>query len=97
MLTVLSGCAATGSEPGESGSGLRLPVTFHCDGGRSLTISTSDVGGIRVLSPRGQDVVLFPSPPDQDVRFQSPPYAINVDPEEALWIVTGKRPLSCKR
>ncbi len=97
LLTVLAGCTATGSAPGESGSGLRLPVTFSCDGGRTLTISTSADGGIRVLSPRGQDVVLYPSPAGQDVRFQAPPYAINVDPQEALWIVTGKRPLSCKR
>ncbi|MEX0343415.1 MAG: hypothetical protein AB3N20_00720 [Rhizobiaceae bacterium] len=54
-------------------------------------------GAIEVLSPRGIEVRLPASPPGQTARYGAPPYALVFDNREALWFVTGKRPLSCRR
>ncbi len=54
-------------------------------------------GAIEVLSPRGVEVRLPASPPGQTGRYGAPPYALVFDNREALWFVTGKRPISCRR
>lgn len=54
-------------------------------------------GQIKVHSPRGLDVTLPASPAGQNVRYGEPPYALVFDGREALWFVTGKPPLNCRR
>lgn len=54
-------------------------------------------GAIEVLSPRGIEVRLPASPPGQTARYGVAPYALVFDNREALWFVTGKRPISCRR
>ncbi len=53
--------------------------------------------GISVISPRGLELDLPASPPGQSVRFGESLYAVVIEGSEALWMVSGKVPITCRR
>lgn len=95
-VTALSGCISEGLESaGRPGSMPRL-ATYSCDGAGPLRVE--NLGrSVKLLTPRGLEVTLPASPPDSTTRYGEPPYALVLDGREALWFVTGKEPLTCRR
>lgn len=92
---LLSGCVSGGGnidtvlgQPGYS--------VYQCGSDGRLRVRRL-AGAVEVESPRGVEVRLPASPPGQTARYGEPPYAVVFDNREALWFVTGKRPLSCRR
>ncbi|WP_367717221.1 hypothetical protein AB2N04_04015 [Nitratireductor sp. GISD-1A_MAKvit] len=94
----LAGCVATPNEraAGKSKLAFTGPVKLSCDDGMQMTI-TPRSGGISVVSPRGVELDLPASPPGQSVRFGEGLYAVVIEGGEALWMVSGKVPITCRR
>ncbi len=90
----LSGCVASIPVSTELGSGSRS--VYNCGSDGRLTVRRLG-GSVDVVSPRGIETRLPASPPGQSARYGTPPYALVIDRGEALWFVTGKRPIACKR
>lgn len=97
LLPILTACMA-------DGPGLRTLApnaqpalaTWRCDGGGTMTVRR--IGdAIEVNSPRGVDVTLPASPPGSRERYGEGLYAVVFNGREALWFVTGKPPLNCRR
>ncbi|WP_265516311.1 hypothetical protein [Nitratireductor luteus] len=97
LVALASGCAVPQGEAAPSeASPFASPTRFVCDADREMTILGAGES-LQIVSPRGVEVVLPPSPPGQQSRFQEPPYSLVVDDAEALWMVNGKSPIACKR
>ncbi|MFP1630602.1 hypothetical protein ACLB6G_02595 [Zhengella sp. ZM62] len=94
---VLSACMAGGAGLGSAASNVQPALTtWRCDGGGTMTVRrTGDA--IEVRSPRGVDVTLPASPPGSRERYGEGLYAVVFNGREALWFVTGKPPLNCRR
>ena len=90
----LASCVSGGPSD-DSGSQPRS-ATFRCEAEGSLKIQNKGTS-VTVVSPRGVEVTLPASPPGSRARYSAPPYALVLDGREALWFVTGKAPLACKR
>lgn len=71
-------------------------ATYSCDGGTEMTVEAVQ-DKVHVVSPRGLDVELPASPPTQHSRYGAPPYALVIEGTEALWMVSGKEPITCNR
>ncbi|WP_292898052.1 MULTISPECIES: hypothetical protein [unclassified Nitratireductor] len=94
----LAGCVAPSSQEANKATGLAFsgPVKLACDDGMEMTISPRR-GGISVVSPRGLELDLPASPPGQSVRYGESLYAVVIEGSEALWMVSGKVPITCRR
>lgn len=92
---LLAGCVASGSG---LDTALRQPgySIYSCGSDGRLSVRRLS-GAVEILSPRGVEVRLPASPSGQTARYGAPPYALVFDNREALWFVTGKRPISCRR
>ncbi|MCB1418874.1 MAG: hypothetical protein KDJ74_07675 [Notoacmeibacter sp.] len=100
VLPGLAGCLADGpagfDRSASPGAAQPRTASWRCDGG--TTMQVENLGSqIKVRSPRGLDLTLPASPPGQYTRYGEPPYALVFDGREALWFVTGKAPLNCRR
>ena len=97
LAPVLAGCVSEGAAlrplPTDAQPAL---ATWRCEGGGTMTVRR--VGdAIEVSSPRGVDVTLPASPPGSRERYGEGLYAVVFNGREALWFVTGKSPLNCRR
>lgn len=93
LAGLASGCLSDGGDDhGFESSRLH---SWHCGDDGRLTVRYL-AGAVDVNSPRGVEVRLPASPPGQTARYGEPPYALVIDGREALWFVTGKRPISCR-
>jgi hypothetical protein len=70
--------------------------TYRCDGDGEITLENFRTS-VHVVDVRGIDVELPAAPPDQTTRYGQPGYALILEKGTALWMVTGKRPVNCKR
>lgn len=70
--------------------------TYRCDGEGEITLENFRTS-VHVVDTRGVDVELPAAPPDQTVRYGQPGYALILEKGTALWMVSGKRPVNCKR
>ena len=97
LLPLLSACVADGPAMGvATGDAQPAMATWRCDGGGRMTVRR--VGEtVQVSSPRGVDVTLPASPPGSRERYGEGLYAVVFNGREALWFVTGKPPLNCRR
>lgn len=94
---ILAGCvAATPEKPDAAKPAFTGPVTLTCDDGMQMSI-TPKGSSISVVSPRGLELELPASPPGQHVRFGKSLYAVVIEGGEALWMVSGKVPITCRR
>ncbi|PHP68528.1 hypothetical protein CSC94_00515 [Zhengella mangrovi] len=96
-LPLLASCVAQGPAVRHvEGAGQPRVSSWQCDGGGTMTVTR--VGdAVQVNSPRGVDVTLPASPPGSRERYGEGLYAVVFNGREALWFVTGKSPLNCKR
>ncbi|MBZ0164861.1 MAG: MliC family protein [Notoacmeibacter sp.] len=95
-VTALSGCVSGGYESAGRPGAMPRIATYNCDGAGPLRVE--NLGrSVKLLTPRGLEVTLPASPPDSTTRYGNPPYALVLDGREALWFVTGKEPLACRR
>lgn len=98
MALLLSGCVSGQSDldGGLSTGPQPRKANWRCDGG--ATLSVENLGAqIKVMTPEGSEVLLPASPPGQNARYGEGMLALVFDGREALWFVTGKTPLNCKR
>ncbi|MAW89051.1 MAG: hypothetical protein CMJ42_21235 [Phyllobacteriaceae bacterium] len=97
LVPVLAACMADGPGLGSAAPNAQPALsTWRCDGGGTMTVRrTGD--SIEVRSPRGVDVTLPASPPGSRERYGEGLYAVVFNGREALWFVTGKPPLNCRR
>ncbi|EIM75186.1 hypothetical protein A33O_09299 [Nitratireductor aquibiodomus RA22] len=95
---ILAGCVSTPSGEAKKTTTLAFsgPVKLACDDGMEMTV-TPRSGGISVVSPRGVEIDLPASPPGQSVRYGESLYAVVIEGSEALWMVSGKVPITCRR
>ncbi len=96
FAAALTGCVSEGFQ--NPGNGMRAPrmATYQCDDGGTLRVENRG-NSVQLQTPRGVEVTLPASPPDSTSRYGDPPYALILDGREALWFVTGKHPLTCRR
>ncbi len=95
---LLAGCVSGPSDLDGTLSAGPQPrkASWRCDEGATLTVE--NLGSqIKVVTPEGTEVVLPASPPGQNARYGEGMLALVFDGREALWFVTGKTPLTCKR
>lgn len=71
-------------------------AAYNCGAEGSLTVENFQTS-VHVISSRGMDVELPASPPGSRSRYGEAPYALLLNGREALWLETGKSPLSCRR
>jgi hypothetical protein len=71
-------------------------ATYRCDGDGEITLENFRTS-VHVVDTRGVDVELPASPPNQTARYGEPGYALILERGTALWMVSGKRPVNCKR
>lgn len=98
LMPLICGCVVNGQARSKTEETTSVPrlVTYRCDGDTQMTVENGR-GKVHVLSPRGLDVELPASPPTQASRYGDAPYALVMERDEALWMVTGKMPLNCRR
>ena len=71
-------------------------ATYRCDGDGEITLENFRTS-VHVVDTRGVDVELPASPPNQTARYGQPGYALVLEKGTALWMVSGKRPVNCRR
>ena len=71
-------------------------ATYRCDGDSEITIEDFRTS-VHVVDAGSVDVELPAAPPDQTTRYGQPGYALILEKGTALWMVTGKRPVNCRR
>lgn len=99
VAPALAGCdqTATGStrrQPDEPG--MPAKATYRCEGGGTLGIERSG-SNVAVVAPDGEQLLLPASPAGQAMRYGEPPYALVLDPAEALYMKGGSEPVTCRR
>jgi len=70
--------------------------TYRCEEEGEITLENFRTS-VHVVDTRGLDVELPAAPPDQTTRYGQPGYALILEKGTALWMVSGKRPVNCKR
>ena len=88
--------AETSSNPTTGGTAQPRMATYSCGEDGSLTVESLG-SAVRVLGTDGSAVDLPASPPSQTARFGGANRAIVLEDGEALYMVSGKPTLSCKR
>jgi hypothetical protein len=71
-------------------------ATYRCDGNGEITLENFRTS-VHVVDTRGVDVELPAAPANQTARYGQPGYALILERGTALWMVSGKRPVNCKR
>jgi len=71
-------------------------ATYRCDEEGEITLENFRTS-VHVVDSQGTDVELPAAPPDQTTRYGQPGYALIIEKGTALWMVSGKRPVNCKR
>ncbi len=97
-IAALSACVAAKQTAGStSTAGLIQPryATYRCDGDGEIDLENFHTS-VHVVDSRGVDVELPASPPNQTARYGQPGYALVLEKNGALWMVSGKRPVNCK-
>jgi hypothetical protein len=97
MLLVLSACTPP-DPPSARAAAPTAPryATYRCDGDGEITLENFRTS-VHVVDTRGVDVELPAAPPNQTARYGEPGYALILERGTALWMVSGKRPVNCKR
>lgn len=71
-------------------------ATYSCGANGSLTIDNFR-SSVRLVDPEGESVELPAAPATQQSRYGQAPYALVLDGNEALYMKSGKEPLTCNR
>jgi CRISPR/Cas system-associated exonuclease Cas4 (RecB family) len=71
-------------------------ATYRCDGDSEITLENFRTS-VHVVDTRGVDIELPAAPPNQTSRYGEPGYALILEKSNALWMVSGKHPVNCKR
>lgn len=71
-------------------------AAYRCGAAGSLTIENFQTS-VHVIPSRGLAVELPASPPGSTSRYGEAPYALLLEGREALWMETGKKPVTCRR
>lgn len=80
----------------EAGGAQPRLATYDCGEGNRITVENSG-GSVRVSEPETADVVLPASPPAQRARYGVDGHALVLDGREALYMVAGRTPATCRR
>jgi hypothetical protein len=96
---LLSACVPP-DPPGGSVTAAMTPppryATYRCDADDEITLENFRTS-VHVVDTRGADVELPAAPPNQTTRYGQPGYALVLEKGTALWMVSGKRPVNCRR
>lgn len=93
-LVMTNGCTRSGElEPVEIQPRV---AAYRCGAHGSLTIENFQTS-VNVISSRGLAVELPASSPGSTSRYGEAPYALLLEGREALWMETGKEPITCRR
>jgi hypothetical protein len=84
--------------PGAGAAAVPAPryATYRCDGDGEIMLEDFRTS-VHVVDAKDVDVELPAAPPDQTTRYGQPGYALILEKGTALWMVTGKRPVNCRR
>ena len=98
MPLFLSACVPPDSPKNAIAQSTAVPryATYRCDGDGEITLENFRTS-VHVVDTRGVDVELPASPPSQMARYGQPGYALILEKGTALWMVSGKPPVNCKR
>ncbi|MDN2565707.1 hypothetical protein N1F89_05690 [Aquibium sp. A9E412] len=92
-----AGCTATGNDAApQTADPQPREATYRCEEEGDLAI-VNRRAAVDVVSPRGVEVTLPAAPAGQHSRYGAPPYALVLEGRDALWMATGKTPISCRR
>jgi hypothetical protein len=71
-------------------------ATYNCGPRGSLTIDNFRTS-VRLVAPEGDSIELPAAPATQQSRYGQTPYALVLDGNEALYMKSGKEPVTCNR
>jgi hypothetical protein len=94
----LSACVPPDSPKSAIAQSTAVPryAAYRCDGDGVITLENFRTS-VHVVDTRGVDVELPASPPNQTARYGQPGYALVLEKGTALWMVSGQRPVNCRR
>lgn len=80
----------------EAGAPQPSHATYNCGPRGSLTIDNFRTS-VRLVAPEGDSIELPAAPATQQSRYGQTPYALVLDGNEALYMKSGKEPVTCNR
>ncbi len=96
-VLALTACQSTAPSPYNAPEVAQPPIsTFHCDGGQTLTVRNYGAS-VNVTTGDGKSSDLPAVGNNSKSRFSLEQTAIVFDGTTALYMVTGKPPLDCRR
>jgi hypothetical protein len=95
-LIALPGCQSSGSAIDPDNVAQPRAATFRCAGGQSIAVE--NLGSkVNVTTPEGGSIELPSLPAGSRSRYSEGQTALVLNGRDALFMVTGRTPLECKR
>jgi membrane-bound inhibitor of C-type lysozyme len=95
-LIALAGCQSTGSVIDPDNVAQPRSATFRCAGGQSIAVE--NLGSkVNVTTPEGGTLELPSLPAGSRSRYSEGQTALVLNGRDALFMITGRTPLECKR
>jgi membrane-bound inhibitor of C-type lysozyme len=92
----ISACQSSGSSIDPENVAQPRSAKFRCSGGQSITIE--NIGNkVKVTTPEGGTVELPSFPAGSRSRYSAEQTALVLNGRDALFMITGRAPLDCKR
>ncbi len=91
-----AGSAAAKASAGTETTSQPSHATYSCGPRGTLTVDNFRTS-VKLVDPEGESVDLPASPAAQQSRYGETPYALVLDGKEALYMKSGKEPVTCNR
>lgn len=96
VSVALASCVSQGDRDEVTSAVQPAQATYRCESGTSLTVENFGAS-VRLTDPEGEQVELPAAPASQRSRYGQTPYALVLEGQEALYMKSGRTPLSCRR
>jgi membrane-bound inhibitor of C-type lysozyme len=100
-LLLVASCVSEGQAGGAKATATETTTqpshaTYSCGPRGALTVDNFRTS-VKLVDPEGETVDLPASPATQQSRYGETPYALVLDGNEALYMKSGKEPVTCRR
>ncbi|SFT39398.1 hypothetical protein [Mesorhizobium sp. YR577] len=102
-LLLVASCVSEGHAGGDAAKAAGTETTsqpshatYSCGPRGTLTVDNFRTS-VKLVDPEGESVDLPASPATQQSRYGETPYALVLDGKEALYMKSGKEPVTCNR